>query len=65
MPRSENISYTISSKGLPQSTMETKIVSRSATSMYMHNVKSMSCNNKYQNTGSGKGIEILVLEHNC
>lgn len=65
MLRSENISYTISREALPQSTTETKIVSRSAKSMFMHNMKTMSCNNKYQNTGSGKGIEILVLEHNC
>lgn len=61
MLRSENVFDTISSGALPQSIMETKILSRSATSMYMHSVKVMSCNNKCQNTRSEKGQRSLYL----
>lgn len=65
MLRSENISYTSRSKALLLSTMETETLSRPAISTHMHNIKSMSCNSKYQNTGSEKRMEILVLEHSC
>lgn len=50
---------------LPQDTTETRILWRSASSMYMHDWKSIHYNRKYQNKGSRKGIQMLVLEHSC